>query len=415
MRVIYSLAIYFYGLLIYLAALLNNKKASQWIKGRKRIFKHLEADIGEVKDILWFHCASLGEFEQGRPVIESIKKNYPEASILLTFFSPSGYEIRKDYAFASYVYYLPLDRPIYARKFINIVNPKAVFFIKYEFWFNYLHQLKKKHIPVFLISGLFREKQHFFKFYGQWFKKHLYIFQHFFLQNQHSKKILENHSINHATISGDTRFDRVMKISRSVKKIPNIETFKNDKKILIAGSTWPRDEDIIIEYIHKTTLNDLKFIIAPHNVEESHIKSIEQKLGKRSIRFTQLDHSNVSDKEVVIVDCIGYLSSLYQYGWIAYIGGGFGKSIHNILEPATFGLPIIFGPNYKKFMEANDLVKLKGAFPIQGCEEFTALLQSFYTNKEKHNSCSEISKRYIIKNSGATSKIIDYLEEAGLL
>ncbi len=415
MRVIYSLSVNFYGFIIYLAALLKNKKASQWIKGRRNLFKDLELNIGEANDLLWFHCASLGEFEQGRPVIEAVKRKYPGISILLTFFSPSGYEIRKNYEFASYVCYLPLDRPGYARKFINIVKPKAVFFVKYEFWFNYLKQLKKKQIPVFLISGLFREKQHFFRFYGHWFKKHLYIFDHFFVQNQYSKELLKNHGITNATTSGDTRFDRVMEIAEKVKKIPNIEVFKDNKKILIAGSTWPPGEDIIIELINKTSFKDLKYIIAPHNVSKSHIKSIEKKLEKRSLRFTQLDHTNIKDVDVIIVDCIGYLSSLYQYGWIAYIGGGFGKSIHNILEPATFGLPIIFGPQYKKFMEANDLVELKGAFPIQGQKQFNALIQSFYAGAEKYDSSSKTVKSYIEKNSGATGKILDYLEKSGYL
>lgn len=415
MRFVYSLSIYLYGLIIYLAALLNNKKASQWIKGRKNIFNDLELNIKGSKEFLWFHCASLGEFEQGRPMMEAIKNKYPSASILLTFFSPSGYEIRKNYEFANYICYLPLDKPTYARKFVNIVKPKAVFFVKYEFWFNYLNQLKKKQIPVFLISGLFREKQHFFKFYGQWFKKHLFIFEHFFLQNQYSKELLAKYGISNTTVSGDTRFDRVMEISQKVKQIPCIEFFKNNKKILIAGSTWPPGEDIIIKFINSTTIKDLKFIIAPHNVDKSHIKLIEKKLEKKSKRFTQLDHVNVKNIDVLIVDCIGYLSSLYQYGWIAYIGGGFGKSIHNILEPATFGLPIIFGPNYKKFMEANELVELKGAFPIKESKEFHVLVQSFYSDDTKYGSSSNIAKSYIEKNSGATIKIMNYMESSGIL
>ena len=409
---LYNISIYIYAVLIYIASFFNSK-AKLWVDGRKNVFQKIKSQIPNQSfeiPIIWFHCASLGEFEQGRTLIEQIKIQNPKVKIILTFFSPSGYEIRKNYEGADHVFYLPIDTPNNAKQFVELIKPKAVFFIKYEFWFNYLLELKKHEIPTYLVSGIFRENHYFFKFYGAWFRKQLKCFTHFYLQSEQSKQMLKEIGYNNTSVPGDTRFDRVFEISKNVKSYPLIELFKEGKNIFIAGSTWPEDEKVL------STLNlpdgqagfktlNFKLIIAPHEIDESHIRSIENLFNTKCLRYSQATEKNVSTADILIIDNIGMLSSLYQYSSIAYIGGGFGKGIHNILEAATFGMPIIFGPNYQKFSEAIELIQLGGAFSISSKEELKKIFSSL-NNSDVIQNTSLISKKYIASHIGATAKIL---------
>ncbi len=347
----------------------------------------------------------MGEFEQALPLIEIIKTEFPEMKILLTFFSPSAYEIRKNYKNADYIFYLPLDFKKNAKKFIELTNPYLVFFIKYEFWFYYLKILKEKKIPVYLISGIFREDQIFFKNYGKWFANILRNFTHIFVQNKISLKLLEKIKIKNVTIAGDTRFDRVSDIVKINKNFDLIEKFKDNKKILIAGSTWKEDEEILIKYINNTKKN-LKFIIAPHEIHKENINRILKKIKISKIAYSQANEKNIKNKNVLIIDNIGMLSSIYKYGEISYVGGAFGKGLHNILEPATFGMAIFFGIKYKKFQEAIDLINLKAAFSIKNFENFERKINEILENKNLLEESSRISKNYIIENLGGTKKIL---------
>ena len=404
---IYTLFVRLYSWAIVIASVLNSK-AEQWITGRhgglSNIKKAIDSQKTSAEKMIWVHCASLGEFEQGRPLIEKLKKQHPENKIVLTFFSPSGYEVRKNYSGADFIFYLPIDTPSNAKKFISLINPKAVFFIKYEFWFNYLNELKNNNIPTYLVSGIFRKKQYFFKWYGAWGRKQLSCFTHFFVQNTESQHLLESIGYKNATIAGDTRFDRVFEICNNVKSIPYIENFRNNKQLIIAGSTWLKDEELLstLDFI---ALN-LKLIIAPHEVNETHIKSIESIFNKLiCMRYSMASEKNINTADILIIDSIGILSSLYQYGEIAYIGGGFGKGIHNILEASTFGLPVLFGPNYHKFSEALDLIKLNGAMCVNNKDELKKQVTTL-TQKDIYKNASSASKNYILSNIGATEKII---------
>ena len=372
MRFLYNISIFSYLILIRIASLFN-PKAKLWIAGRKGVFQKIKLAIDTSKSnssnsrLIWFHCASLGEFEQGRPLMELIKKQDSSVKILLTFFSPSGYEIRKNYSGADFVFYLPIDTQKNARKFIEIIEPSSVFFIKYEFWYNYLNELKKKNISTYLVSGIFREDHYFFKPFGSWFREQLNCFTQFFLQDEKSEQLLNSIGYENTTISGDTRFDRVFEISSNIQKNNLVEQFIQDKKVLIAGSTWGEDERVV----SSLKLENFKLIIAPHEIDEPHIQSIIlQYINSKIIRYSLANDQNIASADILIIDNIGMLSSLFQYGTIAFIGGGFGKGIHNILEAATFGLPIIVGPNYQKFTEAKDLIKLGGAFTISSVDDF---------------------------------------------
>jgi 3-deoxy-D-manno-octulosonic-acid transferase len=405
MKLIYNISVFFYYLAINLASLFS-AKAKLWINGRKHIFSKIELALhSNSSPLIWFHCASLGEFEQGRPLIEKIKKEHPSHKIALTFFSPSGYEIRKNYSGADYIFYLPLDTPANAKKLVALLNPKIAFFVKYEFWFNYLNELKSKSIPIYLVSGIFREKQHFFKPYGNWFKKQLSCFTHFFLQDKTSELLLHSIGYTNTTITGDTRFDRVDEISKNITSYPLLEQFCTNTPTFIIGSSWPDDERIISQA--SKTLNTYKLIIAPHEIDEQHIQFIEEKFSiyGNCVRYTKSTDATIKSANVLIIDNIGMLSSLYQYGTIAYIGGGFGKGIHNILEAATFGLPIIFGPNYHKFLEAKELIRQKGAFTINDLVELESTLH-YLSTKSNYESASSSSRKYIQSNIGATSKIL---------
>jgi 3-deoxy-D-manno-octulosonic-acid transferase len=409
MKIIYSSLIYLYLLAIRVASLFI-PKAKLWIDGRKNIFEKLKSEIRNLKldapesQLIWFHCASLGEFEQGRPLMEKIKKEQPKTKILLTFFSPSGYEIRKKYSDADYIFYLPMDTPSSAKKFIEIVKPEIAIFVKYEFWFNYLNELKKQRVPTYLICGIFRKDHYFFKNYGTWFRKQLNAFTHFYLQDESSLKSLNSIGYHNATVAGDTRFDRVFEISKNVKQIDIVKQFVADKKVFVAGSTWGEDLKIISGF--NFIIEDYKLIIAPHEIDESSIQSTIQQFNNSTIvRYSQANEQNIKTADVLIIDNIGMLSSLYQYGTIAFIGGGFGKNIHNILEPATFGLPIIFGPKYHNFIEAKELIQLGGAFSVSSSEEFKKTVE-LLSKPDALNKAASTSKNYVLSHIGATDKIL---------
>jgi len=410
MAVLYEILISIYGLMIVIASLFNNK-AKKWLSGRKDLFLKLEKDFeNNTYPVLWFHASSLGEFEQGRPVIELVKKRYPQYKILLTFFSPSGYEIRKNYAEADFVYYMPLDRRVNAKRFLKITKPEKIFFIKYEFWYNYLKLAYKQKIPVFLISGIFRENQLFFKWFGFPYRRFLKFFNKFFVQDQKSFDLLKKIGFDNIIISGDTRFDRVYEVYKNFKDNTIVEKFCSESFVIVCGSTWPEDEKILSSFINNSS-DSFKFIIAPHEITESHVKNIIQSIKQPVVLYSEANKKieNLSSYKVLIIDNIGMLSSLYKYGKVAYIGGGFGVGIHNILEAAVYGIPVIFGPNFKKFKEALDLLNLKGAFSINNYESFENIINLFYYNIEYLNKSGSIARQYVINNCGATEKIVNYI------
>ena len=416
MRTLYDFILSIYNTLIGLSALLGNPKAKLWIQGRKnweeKIFKAV-AKAG--KNRIWFHCASLGEFEQGRPLIEKLKANDPSVFIVLSFFSPSGYELRKNYPLADLVCYLPVDTKSNAKKFISIIAPTCIVFIKYEFWYHYFKEAKQKKIPLYIVSVIFRPTQIFFNWYGTFYRNILKNVTHFFVQDSNSAKLLSGIKLNNVTITGDTRFDRVYSITLEKKQIPLLEKFKGDKSLFIAGSTWMEDEKIFLPSINLLKLNNYKFVIAPHEVNENRIKEIIFNVSKLFSPSEIVCYSSCSKPEeanVLIIDNIGILSSAYRYGNIAWIGGGFGKGIHNILEAAVFGMPVIFGPEYKKFNEAEELISLGGAFTVKNTNQLTKVLEELVNNEQKLNECALISSDYVKSKVGATEKIISKLNDS---
>ena len=413
MLLFYNLSIRVYCFMILIASRFN-KKAKLWIKGRKEILTKISETVTPGSEIIWFHCSSLGEFEQGRPLMEKLRESMPGKKILLTFFSPSGYEVRKNYPGADYIFYLPVDTAKNASRFLDIVKPCMVFFVKYEFWYHYLTQLKKAGIKTYLVSAIFRPGQIFFRIYGKWFRQILGSFTHFFLQDEESTGLLKSIGLTNFTVSGDTRFDRVFAIANKSADLPLIQPFCSDRMILVAGSTWPPDQEILVRFINENKL-PVKFIIVPHEIQEQGIRQLMDSIKLKTVRYTSISSSAlagtsaVSDAEVMIIDTIGILSSIYRYGKIAYIGGGFGKGIHNILEAATFGLPVIFGPNYKKFREANDLIRLKGAFPIENYDSLVNILNALLTDQEFYKGASESAKNFVGSNLGATDSITKFV------
>ena len=407
MRCFYNIGIRCYYLLVWIVSL-RNEKARKWIEGRKDIFRRLSETIKPGEPLLWFHASSLGEFEQGRPVIESIKKQKTDYKILLTFFSPSGYELRKDYPYADYVFYLPLDTRKNAATFIEIVKPEKAFFIKYEFWFNFLTELKKQHIPTYIFSALFRPSQIFFKPWGKWYGKALTTYEHIFVQNQESFDILHQHGFNNVDICGDTRLDAVGEIADAAPHLEKMEVFCGNNKAIVAGSTWKEDEDLVIRYINEN-ISKQKFVIAPHEVNKQSIERITGALTKPYSLYSSSTNDEISKSNVLIVDGYGYLLSVYRYGLFAYVGGGFTTGIHSILEPAAFGLPVIFGPDYHKFQEAHDLLKLGAANFISDYEEFAFIMNEYQLNNDMLSKASEIALNYVNKNRGASKEIVKYL------
>jgi len=406
MKFLYKSGIHLYALISRLASPFNTK-AKQFTVGRKKWSKKLAKKIETNARYIWVHCASLGEFEQGRPLIEAIKEQHPEYRIILTFFSPSGYEIRKNYPLADIVSYLPVDTPKNARKFLRITNPEKAFFVKYEYWHFYISELKKRNIPLYQVSAIFRDNQLFFKenALGKWYRKMLFRVTHFFVQDKKSEELLSSVGITNVSISGDTRFDRVASIAASSKKLPIVEKFRGDSKLIIAGSTWKPDEEILAAFINK--VNNIKLIIAPHEVSAININRLQQLLIKPAVLYSEAENKDLPAQQVLIINSIGLLSSLYSYGEVAYIGGGFGVGIHNILEAATFGLPVIFGPNYQKFKEAVDLKKSGGAFKVKDFSELESILKKLLENKKFLKKSSLASKKYVGENVGATRFILN--------
>ncbi|MDR2622911.1 MAG: 3-deoxy-D-manno-octulosonic acid transferase [Dysgonamonadaceae bacterium] len=404
----YDVAIAFYAFIVRLASLFN-KKAKKMLAGQKETFSVLAENIDPQARYIWFHAASLGEFEQGRPLIEKIKEEKPEYKILLTFFSPSGYEVRKDYASADVVCYLPFDFRANALKFLDLAKPEIAVFIKYEFWMNYLNYLKKRNIPTYIISAIFRPTQIFFRWYGYRYRDVLNDFNWFFVQDENSLKLLERFNHHNITISGDTRFDRVYQIAERGKKLQLIGKFvqKTEEKqlILIAGSTWDKDEEILIPFFNQHP--GIKLIIAPHETKESRIAELKNRLKRPYCLYSQTDEKSIEKADCLIIDCIGLLSSIYGYGEIAYVGGGFGAGIHNILEAAVYGIPVLFGPNYGKFKEAGELIACKGAFPLSNEEDFSARIGDLSVYPELIQTAGEKAKNYVVNNLGATQKIFN--------
>lgn len=414
MRALYSLNIFFYGIIIRIASLLNTK-AKLWIKGRKNLFSELEKKLsGNTQPIAWFHCASLGEFEQGRPLIERFRKENPDYKILLTFFSPSGYEIRKNYPGADIICYLPLDTPGNAKRFVQLVKPAIAVFVKYEFWLNHLSEISAAKIPHILVCAIFREEQVFFKGWGGMFRKALQDYSFIFTQEENSVRLLKSIGITKTEIAGDTRFDRVIEIADSAKEIPVAAAFSGESKnVLVAGSSWPADEELVFPAFAKQFAKGWKMIVAPHELGESHLVSIEknfQNCGLKTedvIRFSKAKTENISSAKVLLIDNIGMLSSLYRYGKIAYIGGGFGKSIHNILEAAVYGMPVIFGPAHKKFNEANAILKRGCGIAVYSGNDIEKAIDELIGNPEKLKTLSEDAYKFVQAEKGATEKILE--------
>ncbi|MDC1106304.1 glycosyltransferase N-terminal domain-containing protein [Prolixibacteraceae bacterium] len=383
---------------------LSNKKAGKWVKGRKEVWAHLNQQVDPNSSYIWVHCASLGEFEQGRPLIERIKAKDPSQKILVTFFSPSGYEVRKNFELADVVLYLPLDTKKNAQRLLSTINIRKAYFIKYEFWYYFLNELHRRSIDTYLVSGIFRPSQIFFKPYGKWYARILHNFTFLYLQNEISKDLLQSIGIHNTQILGDTRFDRVHDIALTANDLPLVETFKQNQKVIVCGSTWPEDEAVLLDYVNES--KNIKWIIAPHEVSESHILSLKDRLTKKSVFFSNLKEEDPSQFDIIIADGYGYLTSLYKYADIAYVGGGFGKSIHNILEAATFGAPIVFGPKHSKFKEAVDLIDLKGSFNVHNKDEVKGTINHLLESSDSLQSASTICRKYVAENTGATDVIL---------
>ncbi len=402
---LYNIGIRLYYLLIYIASFFN-AKAKLWIRGRKN------QSFIRMPGSFWFHFASLGEFEQGRPVLEKLRIRHPERRIVITFFSPSGYEIRKNTPLADAVYYLPLDTAYNARTFINAVQPAMAVFTKYEYWYHFYDELHTHKIPVYLVSGIFRPEQIYFKWYGGFNRSILRFVTHFFVQDDRSKELLSSIGINNVTVSGDTRFDRVWENALFPKELPEIAKFLNDHRAFICGSTWPDDERLLAQLT--SAHPEVKFIIAPHEISDEKINRLITLLPPDSTILHSMlaDGHNGESKQTLVIDNIGMLSSLYQFGYIAYIGGGFGAGIHNTLEAAAFGLPVIFGPNYLKFKEAHDLIQMDAGFSIKNVDELQAVAETLFTDAEFYKQSSANAKAYVDDKKGATDKIVTLIDRA---
>ena len=403
----YHIAIYLYLIGVAILSLFNRKVKKMW-KGEREAVKTLREKVDPNAKYIWFHAASLGEFEQGRPLIEYIRKHYPSYKILLTFFSPSGYEVRKDYEHADIVCYLPLDTVFNARRFLNAIHPSMVFFIKYEFWYNYLHILKKRNIPVYSVSSIFRPNQIFFRWYASEYRKVLKCFTHFFVQNEKSKELLSTIGIHNVDVVGDTRFDRVLDIKEQAKDLPLVQAFIANKPTFVAGSSWAPDEQIFIKYFNEHP--NWKLIIAPHVVNKEHIDSIKAQISGRVVLYSQASKADVETADCMIIDCYGLLSSIYRYGNIAYVGGGFGVGIHNVLEAAVWNIPVIFGPNNRNFIEARNLIAASGGFEISSYANFEALMQRFSQSPAFLEQSGNNAGQFVKDFTGATTRVLSHIE-----
>ena len=403
----YNIIIYIYQLGVIIASLFNEKVRKMW-RGEREAIRILKEKVDPKAKYVWFHAASLGEFEQGRPLMEQMRRDHPEYKILLTFFSPSGYEVRKNYEGADIICYLPLDTITNARRFLRTIRPVTAFFIKYEFWYNYLHILSHRGVPVYSVSSIFRPDQIFFRWYGRQYGHVLKCFTHFYVQNEGSRELLSTLDITNVTVVGDTRFDRVLQIKAAAKQLPIVEAFCDKKKVFIAGSSWQPDEEIFIPFFNEH--KDWKLVIAPHVIGEDHLQQIEKLLaGRKVVRYTQVNETDLSplqDADVLIINCFGLLSSIYRYADVTYVGGGFGVGIHNTLEAAVWDVPVIFGPNNQRFQEAQGLKACGGGLEITCAEDFQRIMQRFISEPDTIKEAGRQSGQFVEQMTGATSKIL---------
>lgn len=405
----YNIIMYIIQLGVAIGSIFNDKLRKMW-QGERDAVQTLRKKVDPDADYIWFHAASLGEFEQGRPLMEQIKKSYPQYKILLTFFSPSGYEVRKNYEGTDIITYLPIDTVGNARQFLRTVRPVMAFFIKYEFWYNYLHILQYRGIPAYSVSSIFRPDQVFFKWYGRGYGRVLKCFTRFFVQNEESKKLLESIGIHDTMVVGDTRFDRVLQIKEASKQLPIVERFvkgtpEDQKKVFVAGSSWQSDEEIFLKYFNNH--RDWKLIVAPHVIGEDHLKFIFSLIkDKKVVRYTQATEDNVAEADVLIIDCFGLLSSVYHYGDVAYVGGGFGVGIHNVLEAAVWGMPVLFGPNNKHFAEAQGLLQSGGGIEIEDYETFSLIMSQLSDGSAYYDTCGQEAGAFVQSLAGATKKVL---------
>ena len=408
MLFLYNIITLLANLLLKLVALFS-PKMKLFVDGRKTVFQTLTDKIQTSDKTIWFHAASLGEYEQGLPVIEAIKQQFPSHKIIVTFFSPSGYEVRKNNIVADVTVYLPLDTISNAKEFIELVHPEMAFFIKYEYWPNYLNELKKQQIKTYLISGILRENQAFFKWYGGFYRNALKTFDYFFVQNESSKKLLQSIGFHNVKVSGDTRFDRVVSILERDNALDFIEQFKDNKTTIVIGSSWPKDESLLVNYINQSSDN-VKFIIAPHNIKSEQIQELKNAISKKTILFSEKDNVDLSNSEVFLIDTIGILTKIYSYADIAYVGGGFGNpGVHNILEPATFGVPVVIGPNYSHFTEATALVNMEGCISIQNQIQLNEAFDLLLHNEDERLEKGHICSTFVQMNKGATQTIMNHI------
>ncbi len=406
MRFIYTLCILFYKFGILVASLFN-KKAKEWVNGRSNLFDKLRITFSTSENPIWFHCASLGEYEQAKPLIEVFKTEIPNCKVITTFFSPSGYNFASRDNLSDYIFYLPIDTQKNARKFLEIVKPKAVFFVKYEFWYNFMNVLHSKNIPFFFICAIFREKQYFFKSYGKWFAKHLKMVNHFFVQNSISEKLLKKIGIETVSIFGDTRFDRVKRIADNEQKVDFMEHFAKNSKIIVAGSTWQPDEQLLSILLSK--LDNFKIVVAPHEISRTNI--LKNTFSDfKTTTYSEMTIESLESNQVLIVDTIGLLSRLYRYSDISYVGGAFKTGLHNILEAAVYGKPLFFGPHFEHFNEAVELVSLKGAFSINSSEEMYDIVKDFENDSKEYQKTCEICENYVNRNLGTANKIFEHIK-----
>ncbi len=410
MGFLYNIFVFLYSLSIRIASIFNGK-AKLWVEGRKSVFTDIEKSGIIGKPIIWLHSASLGEFEQGRPIIEKLKNTYPEHKILVTFFSPSGYEVRKNYDGADHICYLPIDTKRNAQRFVAMVRPQLVIFIKYEFWFNFINEIYNRRIPLIFASVIFRPSQHFFKPWGKWYARQLNRITHLFVQNEESVNLLDSIKIYHSSLSGDTRFDRVIQLPDEKISFPKVEEFKGNSKLLIGGSTWAPGEKILFNLLDNSDF-DFKLIIAPHLINQDHLSEIQKRFSKfKPVLYSKATSEDLKNSRVLIINSIGMLSSIYRYAEIAYVGGGFGVGIHNLLEASTYGIPVIYGPNYQRFREAIDLRDLGGGFPINNSDECLTIFNKLMSDDNYYSNSGKVSREYVQKNSGATKMVVDKVME----
>lgn len=399
----YNIITYLMQFGIAVAAIFDHKVRKMW-RGEREAFRILKERVQPDAKYVWFHAASLGEFEQGRPIMERMRRDFPEYKILLTFFSPSGYEVRKNYEGADIICYMPIDTPANAIRFLRLVRPVMAFFIKYEFWYNFLHILRHRNIPTYSVSSIFRPGQIFFRWYGRSYGRVLKCFTRFFVQTEESRRLLAGIGITNVDVTGDTRFDRVLQIKEQARHLPVVEAFRQGHKVFVAGSSWPPDEDIFIRFFNEH--KDWRLVIAPHVIGEDHLKQILSKLNRKAIRYTQASPDDARNADCLIIDCFGLLSSIYGYGDIAYVGGGFGVGIHNVLEAAVWDMPVIFGPNNKNFHEAQGLLACGGGFEITGYDDFCSVMSRLVSDSEYLSKCCSEAGCYVKGKAGATDKVL---------